>query len=81
MSPSELEFLINLIGQNISKNDTAFRKAISVQERLALTLRSRNCTTRQIRTTLQDGSTRNEKNSRGAEVVTFHAARSHLLRL
>jgi hypothetical protein len=39
MSPSGSEFLINLIGQNISKNDTAFRKAISVQERLALTLR------------------------------------------
>jgi len=39
MSPSELEFLINLIGEKISKKDTAFRKAISVQERLALTLR------------------------------------------
>jgi hypothetical protein len=39
MSPSEFEFLTNLIGENISKNDTAFRKAISVQERLALTLR------------------------------------------
>jgi hypothetical protein len=39
MSPSEFEFLINLIGQNISKKDAAFRKAISVQERLALMLR------------------------------------------
>jgi len=39
MSPSESEFLINLIGEKISKKHTAFRKAISVQERLALTLR------------------------------------------
>jgi hypothetical protein len=39
MSPSEYEFLVNLIGEKISKKDTAFRKAISVQERLALTLR------------------------------------------
>jgi hypothetical protein len=39
MSPSEIEFLINLIGEKISKKDTAFRKATSVQERLALTLR------------------------------------------
>jgi hypothetical protein len=39
MSPSEIEFLINLIGEKISKKDTPFRKAISVQERLTLTLR------------------------------------------
>jgi len=39
MSLSEFEFLINLIGEKISKKDTAFWKAISVQERLALTLR------------------------------------------
>jgi hypothetical protein len=39
MSPSESEFLINLIGEKISKKDTAFRKTISVQERLSLTLR------------------------------------------
>jgi hypothetical protein len=39
MSPSEFEFLINLIGEKISKKDVAFRKAIFVQERLALTLR------------------------------------------
>jgi hypothetical protein len=39
MSPSEFEFLINLVGEKFSKKDTAFRKAISFQERLALTLR------------------------------------------
>jgi len=39
MSPSEFEFLINLIGEKISRKDTAFRRVISVQERLALTLR------------------------------------------
>jgi hypothetical protein len=39
MPPSEFEFLVNLIGEKFSKKDTAFRKAISVQERLALTLR------------------------------------------
>jgi hypothetical protein len=39
MSPSEFEFLINLIGEKFSKKATEFRKAISVQERLALTLR------------------------------------------
>jgi hypothetical protein len=39
MSPSEFELLINVTGEKVSKKDTAFRKAISVQERLALTLR------------------------------------------
>ena len=39
MSPSEFEFVINLIGEKISKKDTEFRKATSLQERLALTLR------------------------------------------
>jgi hypothetical protein len=39
MSPSEFEFLINLIGEKISKNDTAFSKAISIQERLTVTPR------------------------------------------
>jgi len=38
ISPSEFEFLINLTGEKISKKDTAFRKPISVQERLVLTL-------------------------------------------
>jgi len=37
MSLSEFEFLINLTEEKISKKDTAFRKAISVQETLALT--------------------------------------------
>ena len=35
MSHSEFEFLISLIGEKVSKKYTAFRKAISVQERLA----------------------------------------------
>jgi hypothetical protein len=39
MSPSEFEFLINLSGGKISKKDTAFRKPVSVQGRLALALR------------------------------------------
>jgi hypothetical protein len=39
MSPSEFEFLINLIGEKISKKNTPFRKTTSVQESLALTLR------------------------------------------
>jgi hypothetical protein len=38
MSPSEFEFLINLIGGKNSQKYTAFRRAIFVQERLALTL-------------------------------------------
>jgi hypothetical protein len=38
-SPSEFEILIHLMGDKISKKDKAFRKAVSVQERLALTLR------------------------------------------
>jgi len=40
MSPSEFEILINLIGEKISKKDTSFRKATSIQERLAMTLLS-----------------------------------------
>jgi hypothetical protein len=39
MSPSEFELLIQLSGRKFSKKDTAFRKAISVQESLAVTLR------------------------------------------
>jgi hypothetical protein len=39
MSPSEFEFLINMIGKKISTKFTAFRKATSIQGRLALTLR------------------------------------------
>jgi hypothetical protein len=39
MSASKFEFVINLIGEKISKKDTAFGKAVPVQERLALTLR------------------------------------------
>jgi hypothetical protein len=39
VSLSEFEFLIHLTGEEIAKKDTAFRKAISVKERLSLTLR------------------------------------------
>jgi hypothetical protein len=39
MSPSEFEIIFNFIGEKISKKDTAFKKAISVQENLALMLR------------------------------------------
>jgi len=38
MSPHEFESLINLNGEKILKKDTAFRKAIYVQERLAVML-------------------------------------------
>jgi hypothetical protein len=39
ISRNVFEYLINLIGEKFSKKDTTFMKAISVQERLALTLR------------------------------------------
>jgi hypothetical protein len=39
ISPTEFEYLIHLTGKRISKKVTTFRKAISVQESLALTLR------------------------------------------
>jgi hypothetical protein len=39
MSPTEFQFIINYIREQISRKDTTFRKAIPVQERLALTLR------------------------------------------
>ena len=45
MSPSEFEFLNNLFGEKTSKKDAAFRKAISVQERLALSYVSINSVT------------------------------------
>ncbi|PNF14258.1 hypothetical protein B7P43_G12207 [Cryptotermes secundus] len=35
MHPSDFELLINLIGPKIFKEDTVFRKAIPVQQRLA----------------------------------------------
>jgi hypothetical protein len=38
MSPRKYEFLINVIGEKLSKKDKAFRKANSAQERLALML-------------------------------------------
>jgi hypothetical protein len=39
MCLSDFEVLIHLIGEKISEKDTVFRKASSVQENLALTLR------------------------------------------
>lgn len=38
MSSIDFEYLINLIGPKISKQDINYRKAIPVQERLAVTL-------------------------------------------
>lgn len=39
MAPSDFEYLLNLIGHKIKKRDTTYRKAISVEERLSITLR------------------------------------------
>lgn len=39
MTPSNFEFLLYKIGPKIKKQDTAFRRAISIEGRLAVTLR------------------------------------------
>lgn len=39
MSSEDFEYLINLVGSKIQKNDTHFRRAIPVKQRLAVTLR------------------------------------------
>jgi hypothetical protein len=39
MVPADFEFLINLIVFHIAKNDTTYRAAPPVEERLAVTLR------------------------------------------
>lgn len=41
MNSSEFEFLLNLVGKNIAKQDTNWRKAINYTERLAVTLSNR----------------------------------------
>lgn len=37
MFSEDFEFLINLVGPKIQKNDTHFRRAITVKERLSVT--------------------------------------------
>ncbi|PNF21466.1 hypothetical protein B7P43_G13525 [Cryptotermes secundus] len=39
LNPTDFEYLINLVGPRIRKRNTKFREAISVQDRLAVTLR------------------------------------------
>lgn len=39
ITPSDFEYLMNSIGPKIERKNTAFREALSVQDRLAVTLR------------------------------------------
>jgi hypothetical protein len=71
MSPSKFEFFINLIGEKVSKKDTTFRKAISIQERLALML----CFDKFYDTSLSPLHITVKKRSRNCTTLQIHTTR------